>query len=382
MTLIPRPRGRAGYNGPGYPTFDPQVLQQAEQQRIAAQTAREQAGIQARAAAAQAEREFKAEQESAKSKAQLDADIAKRMAAFNLETTRTNSAWNLAQSKLKSAKDKPTIEFEDKSNPEMVVKRKMTEDQFAKFQAQKKAEENAPKIEALQADRDALAKEIATSGPQGWMGSDRRVALEKLDSQLKALQPPADLMGSKDIVPPAPAAPAAPTPRGFIGSPGANTFLDIRNPDVIKATEGMNREQLNAYAIKLNNQGAAPAAPGNLLRSDSFPLVYNPAHGSFQMQPEPQTERGVPVEQPAPVAAAPQDLLSAPSFRPAVGDLRAGEGNIVAPVPEDAPMAPFRPDARPRIPNAHIEHLIQNPDTADQFDSKYGSGTADEILNR
>ena len=33
-----------------------------------------------------------------------------------------------------------------------------------------------------------------------------------------------------------------------------------------------------------------------LLRSDSFPLGYNPDHGSFQMQPEPQTERGVPVE--------------------------------------------------------------------------------------
>jgi hypothetical protein len=356
-------------------------LQQAEQQRIAAQTAREQAGIQARAAAAQAEREFKAEQESAKSKAQLEADIAKRMAAFNLETTRTNSAWNLSKAKAEADKGKPTIEFEDKSNPEMVVKRKMTEDQFTKFQAQKKAEENAPKIAALQADRDAMAQEIATRGPQGWGGSDRRVTLAKLDAQLKALQPPADLMGSRDIVPPsAPAAPTAPTPRGFIGSPGANTFLADPSP------LGMNRAETNAYAIKLNNQGAAPAAPAGLLRSDSFPLGYNPDHGSFQMQPEPQTERGVPVEQAAPVAAAPQNLLSAPNFRPAMGDLRASEGNIVAPVPQDAPMADFTPDApaavQPRIPKSHIEHLIKNPQAAADFDAKYGAGMADEILNR
>jgi len=357
-------------------------LQQVEQARIAGQAAREQANIQARAQAAQAEREFKAQQEADKIKTKIADETAKRLAAFNLETTRTNSAWNLAQSKLKSAKDKPTIEFEDKSNPDMVVKRKMTEDQFAKFQAQKKAEENAPKIAALQAELASQAQNILEGdkryGFLNWKSRPERVA--EIEAQVKGLQTPPDLIGSKDIVPSSPTAPAAPTPRGFIGSPGANTFLADPSP------LGMNRAQTNAYAINLNNQGA-PVAPANLIRSDSFPLGYDPAHGSFQTQPEPQTERGVPVEQPAPAAAAPQDLLSAPSFRPVVGDLRAGEGNIVAPVPQDAPMADFNPNAvdataRPRIPKSHIDHLIKNPDAAKDFNAKYGEGTAEEILNR
>jgi hypothetical protein len=333
-------------------------LQQAEQQRIAAQTAREQAGIQARAAAAQAEREFKADQEAAKAKSKLEADIAKRMSAVNLETMRTNSVWNLSKAKAEASKNKPNVTWEDKSNPDMVVKRTGTTAEFEKYKAQKKAEENAPELERLQGQYADLAQETDKSGPQGWFGKDRSKELLELGQKIEKLQAPENLLQSNDIVPPAAAAPseplktrspaivsgissmtgpgwAPPTPRGIIGTPERNMFT--AETDI---PENLTRAGVNDWAIAINT-------PATYRSPEGVQPGYNPSTGSFQTQ----------------ASTPPANLLGAP-----------GEADWS--IPKSTPAA------RPRIPNAHIEHLIQNPDTADQFDSKYGSGTADEILNR
>ena len=369
MANTAQPQHRTGlprYYHPPRPVVDPAPY-------IAQQAAREQANILARKQAAQALADQKIEEQKSKIEAQAKAQqLSEAARAANL-ITQTNSAWNLSQSKAAEAAKKPTIKFVDKSNLQGETTYNFTPDELKRFIAQKEAGKNSPELEKLKAERASHAQNILEGdkrfGFLNWNSRPARVA--ELDSKISALQPPTDLLKTNDMT--APAAPVVkppPTPSGFIGSPGRNTFLDLSNPEIAKATEGMNREQMNAYAINRNNQGAAPA---NLLRSDSFPLGYDPAHGSFQMQPEPQTERGVPVEQPAPVAASPQDLLSAPNFRPAMGDLRAGEGNIVAPV---------KADAKPRIPQSHIDHLIKNPDAAKEFNAKYGEGTAEEILNR
>lgn len=374
-----RSRGRAGYNGPGYPTIDPRVLQQAEQARITAQAAREQAAIQARAEAAQAEREFKAEQDAAKMKAQLEADIARQTAAFDLATTRTNSAWNLSKAKLEADKNKPTVEFEDATDPTMVIKRKMTEDQFARYQAEKKAAQNAPELAKLQAERAAHAQNILEGDKRfGFLNlSSRPSRVAELDSKIASLTPPPDLLTKNDVV--APTVAPAPTPRGFIGSPGANTFLADPSP------LGMNRAETNAYAIKLNNQNAAPnmrPVVGDLRAAES-----NLSTGPIPQDPPLAPFNPNAVDVPPPAASAPQDLLQAPGFNPVMGNLRANEGNLVAPIPQDPPMAPFNPNAvdapaRPKIPQSHIDHLMKNPDAAKDFDEKYGAGTAEEILNR
>ena len=319
-----RSRGRAGYNGPGYPTIDPRVLKQAEQARIAAQSAREQSAIQARAEAAQAEREFKAEQDAAKMKAQLESDIAKQTAALNLAAMRTNSAWNLS-------KNKPTVTRKIVGPDNSEITLHLTAAENDALDAKIKAEKNAPELAKLQAELDMHTRNILEGDKRfGFLNlNSRSERVAELGPQIAALKPPADLLKSNDVI--APSAPTAPTPSGFIGSPGVNTFLDTKNPDVIKAIDGMNRDQINAYAIKRN-------AP--------------------------------------------------PELRPVIGDLRAAEGNLsTGPIPQDPPMAPFNPNAvdapaRPKIPKSHIEHLFNNPDSAKAFDEKYGAGTADEILNR
>ena len=348
-----------------YPTVDPRVYQQAQQAIIDAQKAKEIAVAQERGRAAQAEREFKAEQEIARQKAQMAANIAKQSAAASLLTTQTNSAWNLAKAKQDAEKNKKTVTRKMIGPDQSEITYHLTPEENAALDAKLDAEKKAPEIKKLTAERQALADEIDKKGWKGWGLSDRRNTLKKLDDQLKELQPPANLLGSTDIVNPtapvAPVAPIAPTPRGFIGGPGKNTFLDLSNPEIAKATEGMNREQTNAYAINRNNQGAATTAPADLLRSDSFPLGYNPAHGSFQMQPDPQTERGVPVEQP----------VASPNI-------------LGAPVPQDAPIADFNPGPQDvsttGIPAPHVQHLIANPKLSDFFDKKYGAGAAAKVL--
>jgi len=123
--------------------------------------------------------------------------------------------------------------------------------------------------------------------------------------------------------------------------------------------ENLDRAGLSAWAIANNTPARgpedAPLAPfrPDLLSPAGQQPGYNLAMGSFQ------------TNAPAP----PANLLGAP-----------GEEDWS--IPKNTPAQAVAPAPRPRIPKSHIEHLIKNPDTADQFDSKYGSGTADEILNR
>ena len=335
-----------------YPTVDPRIYQQVQQAIIDAQKAKEIAVDQERGRAAQAERDFKAEQEISRQKAQMAANIAKQSAAASLFASQTKA-------KQDAEKNKKTITRKMIGPDQSEIIYHFTPEENAALDAKLDADKKAPEIKKLTAERQALADEIDKKGWKGWGLSDRRNTLKKLDDQLKELQPPKNLLGSTDIVNPtapvAPVAPIAPTPRGFIGGPGKNTFLDLSNPEIAKATEGMNREQTNAYAINRNNQGAPP---GDLLGSTDAIM------GPF-----------------------PSD------FRPAVGDLRQAEmdsqpiapPNILrAPVPQDAPIADFNPGPQDvsttGIPAPHVQHLIANPKLSDFFDKKYGAGAAAKVM--
>lgn len=300
------------------------------------QAASRQADIAARAEAARLLAEQKAAQEEARIKAQSEAEALKRAAAFNALTTRTNADWNELMAKQKDRnKPKPVKVTEkllsDKGAEIGSVVREYTPEEFA---AQKKAKEMAD----LTAKRDLLKSEW-----QMPFGLSRVPAkLATVEEQIKALEAPADLVapaGAPAAV--AAPAPAAPTPRGFIGSPGANTFLAEPSP------LGMSRAETNAYAINLNNRAPAAAAPRDLLTSESFPSGYDPGHGSFQMDAGPA---------PTPIKIEDPGMID------------------FTPGPQDAPPV------APVIPGTHIQHLIANPGLAKFFNEKYGEGAAEKVL--
>lgn len=326
---------------PGYRGANP--LAYAQQQ-----AASRQADIAARAEAARLLAEQKAAADAARIKAQADAEALKRAAAFNALTTRTNADWNELMAKQKDRnKPKPVKVTEkllsDKGAEIGSVVREYTPEEFA---AQKKAKELAD----LTAKRDLLkAESLSPSGLNyiaSKLGMSRVPAkLATVEEQIKALEVPTELVSTAAApeVAAAPAtAPAAPTPRGFIGSPGANTFLADPSP------LGMNRAETNAYAINLNNQATAEvSAPRDLLTSESFPSGYDPGHGSFQVDPGPA---------PTPIR------IEDPGMIP------------FTPGPQDAPPV------APVIPGTHVQHLIANPGLAKFFNEKYGEGAAEKVL--
>ncbi len=266
--------------------------------------------------------EQRAELEAAKIKAQAAAEAAKRAAAFSLHQSQTNAAWNAMLAKQAQASKKPTISLEE-DTPLGKVKRSLTPAEY----------EHALAVKDYTSKLDLLNSERTTQQGRVFPGG-RQVA--EIDRDIAALNPPADLLsGSSDLVSrPAVAAPAAapviqPTPMGIIGTPERNSFIAESTP------LGMNRAQANDWAIGANTPATEAYAP-------------------------------------------PRDLLSAPTFTPTIGDLRVAESNIgqSAPIPQDAPMAPYK-----GIPASHIKHLLANPDTADDFNRKYGAGEADQYLN-
>ena len=283
------------------------------------QEANRQADIAARNAAAQRLADQKAELATAKIKSESEADAMRRAATFNALTTRTNSDWNVLKAKLE-AKNKPSkIKVTEKdANTGTTTTRELTPDEFA-------AEKKAKQIEDLTAKRDSLKSSWIFPGLRG---IPARIA--DTEKQIQDLQAPSDLVTAGAA--PVAATVVAPTPRGFIGSPGANTFLAGPTP------LGLNRAQTNEFAINLNNGGAQP--PRDLLRSTSFPSGYQPGHGAMQVDAAPP--------------ASPMNI-------------------------QDAPMAPYKEQV---IPKTHIAHLLANPDekTAADFDAKYGEGASDAYL--
>lgn len=312
---------------PGYrrQNFDPTSY-------AAQQAASRQADIAARAQAASLLAEQKAAADEAKIKAQAEAEALKRAAAFNALTTKTNADWNQLMAKQKEKdRPKPVRVTEQILNPKGVeigkVTREFSPEEYA---ANKKAKELAD----LTTKRDLLKSEWQM--PFGMSRVPAKIA--DVEKQIEALNVPADIVSPGAASAPAAAPAAGPTPRGFIGSPGANTFLADPTP------LGMNREQTNAYAINLNNQGGAPR---DLLTSESFPSGYDPGHGSFQMDAGPA---------PTPIR------LEDPGMIP------------FTPGPQDVPPA------APAIPKPHVEYLIANPGASKFFDEKYGAGAADRVL--
>lgn len=281
------------------------------------QEANRQADIRARQNAAERLAQQKADAQEAKIKAESDADALRRAATFNALTTRTNSDWNVLKAKL-DAKNKPAkIKVTEKdANTGTTTTRELTPDEFA-------AEKKAKQIEDLTTKRDSLKSSWLFPGLRG---IPARIA--DTEKQIQALQAPTDLVmaGAAPV-----AAAVAPTPQGFIGRPGANTFLAGPTP------LGLNRAQTNEFAINLNN--GTPQPPRDLLRSTSFPSGYQPGHGAMQVDAAPP--------------ASPMNI-------------------------QDAPMAPYKEQV---IPKTHIAHLLANPDTADDFEKKYGAGSAAQYLD-
>ena len=276
------------------------------------QAASRQADIRARAEAAQLLAQQKADLEEARIAAQAEAEAQKRTAAFNALTTKTNADWNMMLAK-QNKPSKIRVATKDEATGTTTT-REFTPEEFA---ADKKAKE----ISDLTAKLDLLKNEWQM--PFGLSRVPGQIA--ETEKQINALQAPADIV-TEAASAVAPAAPAR-TPRGFIGSPGRNTFLAEPAP------LGMSRAQTNEFAINLNNQQAPP--PRDLLTSESFPAGYDPGHGSFQV----------------------------------------GEAPAAAPVPQDAPPVPFKP-----IPKAHVAFLLANPNTVEQFNQKHGAGAAEEVL--
>jgi len=283
----------------------------------AQQEANRQADIRARQQAAQDLADQKAEAEAKKLAAQAAASKATHDAAFNALRTRTNADWNLLKQRTDAKNNPKPVKVTTKEG-DVTTTREVSPEAFA-------AEEKAKNLAKLTEKRDAL-KDAINFPFRNVPGK-----LKAVQDQINALNVPADLVTAQAGAPAAAPVVAAPTPRGFIGSPGANTFLAEPAP------LGMDRAQTNAYAIKLNNERNPP--PRDLLRGGSFPAGYQPEHGSFQVDPNPPASGGVVL---------------------------------------DPPLAPY---AEPVIPKTHIAHLLANPDTAADFDAKHGEGAAAKYLD-
>lgn len=279
------PRIGSGYRGGNNITIDPTAYA-AQQERS------RQADIRARAEAAQLLARQKAEAQAAEDEARNAREVAANAARFSLHQSTTNAAWNkLMAEQAAKQQPKPIKVIETDKDTGRKVERTVPAAQFD-------AEEKAKKISALTTQRDLLKNEWQM--PFGLSRVPGKLA--SVESELAAANAPTDLLTSptRTATSQVVAAPA-PTPQGFIGSPGANTFLATPQP------LGMNRAQTNAYAIDLNNK-AAPA-PRDLLTSESFPSGYDPGHGSFQMDavgaPEAEEIQVAPEADPAAAEPAP-----------------------------------------------------------------------------
>lgn len=294
--------------------------------------------IRARQAAAQSLAQQKRESELAAIEARALSEKLKREADFAKLTTETNAAWD--QLKFKEAqkgKAKPIriseVERDEKGNETgRTITREESPDVFA-------ANKRALELKTLNDKRDLLK--------DAWFFPKIRgipAKIADVEQQIAAAQAPTDLLAAPTVGQPAPAAVTTPTPRGFVGSPGANTFLADPSP------LGMNRAQTNAYAIDKNNPTVPPQR--DLLRSDSFPDGFNPAHGSFQ------------------IGAAPAPAQN--NFQPAVGNMRLLERDAMnPPVPEDAPMADFvEPQDAPAKPGSPSSVYESPEQVRDSFRAK------------
>lgn len=271
----------------------------------AQRSANTQAEIQARAEAARLLAQQKSEAELAELAAKFDANKNDLLTKSNLLVMKINADKEAAKEKrdlLNRAKPVKVTEQQkdDQGNVIGTVERFVDPAVY-------KADQKAKQLLDLTTKRDLLKNEWRMPFFSQVPGK-----LAAVESEIAAANAPADLLSAPEAggVAPVAAAPA-PTPRGFIGSAGRNTFLAEPSP------LGMNRAETNAYAIDLNNRQSPP--PRDLLRSPNFPQGYDPGHGSFQV----------------------------------------GE---VAPVPQDAPMADFTPDAP--IQDAPMAPFTPGPEDA------------------
>lgn len=307
---------------PGYrqPQVNPAALQAYAQQQEAAKL-REINAIGERNRQLQ---QLRAEAEDAKLKSQREAEIAKQAANFDLHRSRTNHEMNLFNAR-QAAKDKPkNIEIVEKVG-DRTVKKSYTPEEYAKL---KKSEE----LKKLTDERDVLAN--SWQMPMGMSSIPGK--LKDIDAQIEKAKAAPDLLSTPNAFSsPAPVAP----PVHIVGGVGVDTPF---------------------------NGTTSWSGPG-WAKTPSYGFIGTPGSGQNAFV---GGSDSVATEQ------AP-DLLSAPSFSSTIGDLRQAGAAPEAPVPQDAPMAPYK-----GAPKSHIKHLLDNPDTADDFNAKYGAGSAEALLEQ